>query len=75
MAQITAADVEALEAELVTAKSKKGTAKSGAKVDAYMATAKKVADTRRAFREQEEQAGRRQAAGPVSTTDNDAQEG
>lgn len=63
-ADVTEADVEAAEVELLAAKKAVGSAKSGAKVDAYRAAADELTRIRTAFREQEEQAGNR--AGFVS---------
>lgn len=57
--QITAEQVEAAESALIEAKAARGTAKSGAKFDAYRARAVELTALRVAFREQEEQAGRR----------------
>lgn len=56
--------VEAAEGALVAAKRARGTAKSGAKYDAYREASENLARIRREFREQEEQAGNR--AGFVS---------
>ena len=61
---ITEADVAAAEEALVAAKKAVGTAKSGAKVDAYREAANHLTAVRTAFRAQEEQAGNR--AGFVS---------
>jgi hypothetical protein len=59
MSQVTEQDVEAAEAALVSAKKAVGTAKSGAKVEAYRAAADELTRVRVAFREQGEQAGTR----------------
>lgn len=64
MAQITADDVAAAEEALVAAKKAVGTAKSGAKMDAYREAAEELTRIRGGFRAQEEQAGNR--AGFVS---------
>lgn len=59
MAQIEASEVAAAEEALLKAKSAKGDAKSGKRVDEYRKAADDLTAVRRAFREQEEQAGRR----------------
>lgn len=59
MAQITEADVEAAAEKVRAAKRARGTAKSGAKFDAYLAAADELTEVRRAWREQEEAAGNR----------------
>lgn len=59
MPNVTAEQVEQAEKGLARAKSAKGTAKSGARVEEYQRAAKDLTEVRRAFREQEEQAGRR----------------
>lgn len=59
MADITEAEVTAASEKLLAAKKSRGTAKTGAKVDAYQAAADELAKTRSAFRAQEESAGRR----------------
>lgn len=64
MANITEAQVEQAEEDLRAAKRAVGTARSGAKVDAYREAADALTAVRTAFREQEEQAGTR--AGFVS---------
>jgi hypothetical protein len=59
VAEVTAEDVTAAEEALVKAKAAKGDHKSGAKVDAYQEAAQNLTDVRVAFRQQEENAGRR----------------
>jgi hypothetical protein len=70
VAQVTAQQVAAAEATLVAAKKAKGSAKSGVKVDEYRAAADQLTSVRTAFRQQEEQAGRR-----VGFVSGDAAEG
>lgn len=59
MARVTAQQVEQAQQAMLAAKSAKGTAKSGQKVDAYREAAERLTELRVAFRQQEEQAGRR----------------
>lgn len=59
MAKVTEADVEAAAERLRAAKKARGSAKSGAKMDAYLKAADELTAARVAFREQEEAAGRR----------------
>lgn len=68
MAQITEADVEAATEKMQAAKRSRGSAKSGAKVDAYLKAADELTAVRVAFRQQEEKAGRRRgfAAGDAT---------
>lgn len=57
--QVTEADVETAEAAMLVAKKAVGTARSGAKVEAYREAADELTRVRVAFRAQEEQAGNR----------------
>lgn len=59
MAEISESQVQAAEAAMIKAKGAVGTAKSGARVEAYRKAADDLTRVRSAFRQQEEQAGRR----------------
>lgn len=67
MAQITEADVEAASEKVRKAKTARGTSAKGKAFEAYLEAVDELTATRRAFREQEEAAGRR--VGFVNTED------